>query len=179
MADEDGTPNAPGVRRQWLDPANIAHKQLRPVYEYWLAKRGARRAPARREIDPVDLHNVLPGTLLIDVARDPWRFTYRLAGTLTERIHGMELTGRSIDTLKPREFAEMLHGDLVMLAERAEPQFVYLEFVNQMGLQRGYHVLRLPLAADGTTVDMILIVADYGGDYRTWPQFLEGLNARS
>jgi hypothetical protein len=117
--------------------------------------------------------------LLIDVARDPWRFSYRLAGTLTERIHGVDLTGRSIDMLKPQAFADMLRADLIKLSERAEPQLVYLEFINQMGVQRGYQVLRLPLSSDGSTVDMILIVTDYGGDYRGLAQFLEEMGGRA
>ena len=58
------------------------------------------------------------------------------------------------------------------------PPFVHLDFVNQMGLKRGYNVLRLPLSSDGTTVDMVLIVSDYGGDYRGLAEFFEGLDDR-
>lgn len=179
MIDSTRAAREPEVRRRWLDLATIAHPQLKRVYEYWKAIKAERLAPARRDIDPIDLREVLPGTLLIDVARDPWRFSYRLAGTLTERIHGVDLTGRSIDMLKPQAFADMLRADLIKLAERVEPQLVYLEFINQMGVQRGYQVLRLPLSSDGSTVDMILIVTDYGGDYRGLAQFLEEMSGRS
>jgi hypothetical protein len=168
----------PEVRCRRLDPTDIAQPALRRVYEYWLSKKGERRAPARRDLDPADLRDVLPTTLLIDVTRDPWRFTYRLAGTLTERIHGVELTGRAIDTLKPPAFAAMLQNELIELAERVEPQFVYLEFINQMGVPRGYHVLRLPLAADGSTVDMVLVVSDYGADSKGLQQFLKTIKAQ-
>ena len=176
MTDSTRAAREPEVRRRWLDFATIAHPQLERVYEYWKAKKAERLAPARRDIDPIDLRDVLPGTLLIDVARNPWRFSYRLAGTLTERIHGVDLTGRSIDQLKPQAFADLLRGDLIELAERAQPQLVYLEFINQMGVQRGYQVLRLPLSSDGSTIDMILIVTDYGGDYRGLAQFLEEMS---
>jgi hypothetical protein len=178
MTDTTRAAREPEVRRRWLDLATIAHPQLKRVYEYWKAIKGERLAPARRDIDPIDLREVLPGTLLIDVGRDPWRFSYRLAGTLTERIHGVDLTGRSIDMLKPQAFADMLRADLIELSERVEPQLVYLEFINQMGVQRGYQVLRLPLSSDGSTVDMILIVTDYGGDYRGLAKFLEEMSGK-
>jgi hypothetical protein len=167
---------APAVRRQWLDLSALPPGPFQRVYAYWAARKGARLAPSRRDIDPIDLREVLERTLLIDVARDPWRFSYRLAGTLTERIHGMDLTGRSIDTLKPEAFADMLREDFIKLAETAAPQFVRLEFVNQMGLQRGYHVLRLPLSSDGAQVDMLLIVSDYSGDYKAMTKFFEGMS---
>lgn len=179
MTDSTRAAREPGIRRRWLDLATIAHPQLERVYKYWKARKQERLAPARRDIDPVDLRDVLPGTLLIDVARNPWRFSYRLAGTLTERIHGVDLTGRSIDTLKPQAFADLLRADLTELAERIEPQLVYLEFVNQMGVRRGYQVLRLPLSSDGSTVDMILIVTDYGGDYRAMARFLEEMSGKA
>jgi hypothetical protein len=168
----------PEIRCRRLDPAQIPQPELRRIYVYWLTKKGERRAPARRDIDPADLRDVLPGTLLIDISRDPWRFSYRLAGTLTERIHGIELTGRSIDTLAPQAFVDLLRTDLIELAERAEPQFVYLEFVNQMGLPRGYHVLRLPLSSDGVTVDMALVVSDYGSDKHGLKQFLQTIKTQ-
>ena len=165
------------VRRQWLDPTQIPPGPFQRVYDYWQARKGARLAPARRDIDPVDLREVLERTLLIDVARDPWRFSYRLAGTLTERIHGIELTGRSIDSLEPKAFAEMLHDDFIKLVESAVPQFVHLDFVNQMGLQRGYNVLRLPLSSDGVHVDMLLIVSDYSGDYKAMAEFFKKMGS--
>jgi hypothetical protein len=152
------------VRRRHLDLAEMTLPALRRVYDYWNAKKGGRLAPARRDIDPVDLREVLSRTALFDIARDPWVFRYRLAGTDTGLIHGTELTGRSIDTLRPAAFVELLRDDLIALATTGRPQFVRIEFTNQQGAPRGYHVLRLPLASDGATVDMVLIVTDYGAD---------------
>jgi hypothetical protein len=163
------------VRRQHLDIAAMPIPAFRRVYAYWQAKRGERFAPARRDIDPIDLREVLASTMLIEVAsRDPWSFRYRLAGTETSLIHGAELTGRGIDKLRPKVFAELLHRDLAMLATSGAPQFVQLEFVNEHGLPRGYHVLRLPLSSDGQKVDIILAVSDYGADRRALSEIFQG-----
>jgi hypothetical protein len=165
------------VRRQRLAIADLPHLYLRSVYDYWRAKAGSRFAPARREIDPTDLRETLPRVLLVDVQRQPWEFRYRLAGTETTRIHGLELTGRTLRSLQPPDFGRLLHEDLVELATTGEPQFVFVEFINQVGLARGYHVLRLPLSSDGETVDMILIVSDFGIDHRGLSAVLEQLRS--
>src|SRR5687768_6789467 len=121
------------VRRQRLAIADLSCPHLRWVYDYWRAKAGARFAPARREIDPTELRETLPRVLLVDVERQPWEFRYRLAGTETTRIHGLELTGRTLRSLQPPEFGRLLHEDLIELTTTGEPQFAYLEFINQEG----------------------------------------------
>jgi hypothetical protein len=132
------------------------------LYRLWLAKRGARVAPARAAFDPAELRAILPRLLMIDVARDPLDFRYRLAGTSTYELHGQELTGKSITALKPPEFVATLWSDLRELIETAQPQLVLLDFTNQDGYHRAYHVLRLPLSSDGKTIDIILVLVDYG-----------------
>lgn len=134
------------------------------LYGLWLAKRGTRLAPARAAFDPGELRAILPRLLLIDVVREPLDFRYRLAGTLTYELHGQELTGKSITALQPPEFAATLWDDLRELIETGQPQLVLLEFTNQAGYHRAYHVLRLPLSADGKTIDIIMILVDYGTD---------------
>ena len=54
---------------------------------------------------------------MIDVARDPLDFRYRLAGTMTYELHGQELTGKSITALRPPEFVATLWADLRELIE--------------------------------------------------------------
>jgi hypothetical protein len=132
------------------------------LYRLWLAKRGDRLAPSRAAFDPAELRAILPRLLMIDVARDPLDFRYRLAGTRTYELHGQELTGKSITALRPPEFVATLWEDLRELAETAQPQLVLLDFTNQEGYHRLYHVLRLPLSSDGKAIDIILVLVDYG-----------------
>jgi PAS domain-containing protein len=57
------------------------YPDLPDALEYWERKRGARFAPARADIEPLDLVQVLPRIMLAEVAHDPVEFRYRLSGT--------------------------------------------------------------------------------------------------
>jgi hypothetical protein len=49
------------------------------LYTYWLSKRGARVMPARTDIDPADIPQLLPYLTIAEKAGD--QFRYRLKGT--------------------------------------------------------------------------------------------------
>src|SRR5437763_2141752 len=79
--------------------AGIVDERLSRLYAYWLKRKGSRRYPARRDLDPVDLRYVLGHLLLIDVLREPLRFRVRLHGAeMTARAH-YDLTGKFLDEL--------------------------------------------------------------------------------
>lgn len=70
---------------------------LREIYGYWQGKRGTRRMPARRDIDPVEVPRLLPHLLISAVIDGGERFRYRLAGTAIARAFGRDPTGKAID----------------------------------------------------------------------------------
>lgn len=135
---------------------------FRTLLDLWQAKRGDRRAPARADFDPKELLDLLPHLLLIDVHHDPPDFRYRLAGTRTRDIHGVELTGRSVLDIVPGDQGRLVWNDLCEMLERWEPQHVRLRFVNSRGQVRAYQVLRLPLSQDGSRVDMVMVMQNFG-----------------
>lgn len=161
----------PRVRFTRLPLAEILSPEFAFVHELWSRKRGARRAPSRREFDPGEMPQVLPRLILIDVVRDPPDFRYRLAGTDTFFIHGVELTGRSVLSIVPQKQGRLLWNDLCEIMETWEPQHVQLEFVSQDGYARAYRVLRLPLSSDGSLVDMVMVIQDFGADSQKIREF--------
>ena len=80
-------------------PEHLApqHDVLRRLLAYWLGKRGPRRAPARADIDPLEIASLLPHVMLIDVEHAPLRFRYSLVGTEVVRNLGADMTGRYLD----------------------------------------------------------------------------------
>src|SRR5258708_6705187 len=98
------------------------------LHDYWTEKRGLRRMPARGDVDPLELKAVLPHILLIDVARTPLDFRFRLAGTRTYHIFGVDLTGRSVREVEPPALATIVWDSLSELAATGVPQYVQLEF---------------------------------------------------
>ncbi|MCW5773398.1 MAG: PAS domain-containing protein [Rhodospirillaceae bacterium] len=75
----------------------FADGRVQRVYDYWRAKRGARPAPGRTDIDPLDLADVLPILNLIDVLPHPPRFRHRVIGTEFISRIGRDITGRFIE----------------------------------------------------------------------------------
>ena len=65
--------------------------RFKELFEYWDLVRPINRLPSRRHFDPVDIPALLPYLILLDVYRDPLRFTFRLIGTQVCRIRKRRL----------------------------------------------------------------------------------------
>jgi len=132
---------------------------VRRAYEYWLGQRPGGGLPGRQHIDPTDIPFLLRGLWLIDVAREPFRFRYRLVGTRIVEAMGRDPTGLWLEEAHPH-------------ASSVPGFFLRYERVAQTGIpsrrrgtallwsHRDYREIEnilLPLAADGKTVDMIMV----------------------
>src|SRR5258708_7532579 len=151
-----------GVVFHRLPVAEIADPDFRLLLEWWHGKRGERAMPARADLDPSELRHFLHRLLIIEVSYDPPDFRYRLAGSQTYDIHGVELTGRSVLDIKPEGQGRLVWNDMCEMLERRQPQHVMLQFTNQKGHPRSYRVLRLSLSQDGDAVDQVLVLQDFG-----------------
>jgi hypothetical protein len=81
----------------------ISHPLLRQLYEYWDSKRAGRAMPARSDLDPIEIPDLLRHLILLDITHDPLRFRVRLYGTGVAELRGHDLTGRFLyeDGLTP------------------------------------------------------------------------------
>jgi hypothetical protein len=140
--------------------ANAFHsKRLRQLYEYWLGQAKG-RLPARADIDPAAIPQLLPYLFMIDVERAPRRFRFRLIGTQICTWAGRDVTGMYLDDpaygprgeIITRQYAEVVERGVAYYAEQpaARPERDYVF----------YERLVLPLAADGRTVDILLCGVD-------------------
>lgn len=97
---------------------------------------------------------LLPHLTLFEVESEPLRFRVRLVGTSVVEATGMEMTGRYLDELK--DIAQTLDR-CRRLVETGMPYFhADVPLTWSPHNYKTYTVLRLPLAADGKTVDKIL-----------------------
>ncbi|MCM0019391.1 MAG: PAS domain-containing protein [Tagaea sp.] len=127
---------------------------------YWRGKRRDGLLPARKDIDPVDIRrDVLPDMYLMDVvpAKPRRRFRYRLVGTHMVDLSGTDPTGRFVDEfIDPARVAEMHDWeDRVVDEPEAWVYSAPLAFKHR-DFKWAWR-LSLPLAADGKTVDMLLL----------------------
>jgi hypothetical protein len=146
----------------------IRHPDLRRLYDYWDARRQGRRYPARADIDPVEFSFALGNVTLIDVLYDPLRFRFRLMGTLMAQRSGFDLTGRMVDEVPIPEYRDLLLNAYRHLVTTGEPNTTIHEQTIHDRLYE-FEVLRLPLAEDGETINMLLLCPMYFEALPTWP----------
>jgi hypothetical protein len=140
--------------------SEIGDPRLRRLHAYWVARKGERRMPSRRDIDPVDFSYLLGNVMLLDVVRAPLRFGVRLHGTEMARRVGYDLTGKMLDELPITDYRDYVIKRSASLVESRDPMFVEHDRIID-GKQRRYQALWLPLSEDGETVSMLLCALVY------------------
>ncbi|HYM02237.1 MAG TPA: PAS domain-containing protein [Stellaceae bacterium] len=136
---------------------------MRQLYAYWLSVHPAGGGlPGRQHVDPAALPSLLPNIWLVDVQREPLRFRYRLFGTAQVTVVGSDLTGQWLDEAHPTFLTSVAYAQFVAAVERGEPGYrsghpFIIVPKDYLMMER----LILPLARDGTTVDMLLAISVY------------------
>jgi hypothetical protein len=125
------------------------------LYRYWLAKRGSRAMPARRDIDAADIPALLPYLGIVDKVAGQVR--YRLVGSDIVRQYGRELTGSLVGSHlrnAPEAVAKLRAiGERVFIT--AHPIFITGQYETECGSVHNSSALILPLSDDGATVNML------------------------
>jgi hypothetical protein len=141
--------------------ANVRDPRLRRFYDYWMSKRGARRMPARRDIDPLEFPYLLGHLMLVDVLSDPQRFRVRLHGTnLVTRMH-YDMTGRLLDDVPKPEWRTYVLDRCRGLAASGEALLLTNDLLLD-GWTSRYEALWLPFSDDGTHVNLLACAMIYG-----------------
>jgi hypothetical protein len=134
---------------------NIDDDRLKRLYQYWLDRKGDRRFPARRHLDPVTIRFVLGHVMLVDVLGPPLRFRVRLHGTEMARLAHYDLTGKFLDELPLVEYRDYVIRQCASLVENGVPLHVHHNRILDNRL-RTYEALWLPFSEDDRNVTMLL-----------------------
>ena len=137
----------------------IQDDRLRDLYRYWADKKHGRPLPARSDLDPMEIPQLLQNVVLVDVIGDPPRFRYRLVGTAITHAIGKEITSRFVDELPlDHYYVEHLLSLYRTVIEERRPVYSEGDFAGRPFRARwqSYRLL-LPLSRDGVAIDMILI----------------------
>jgi hypothetical protein len=144
----------PGLTDQIIEP------RLRRFFDYWVVRKGDRRFPARRDIDPLDFPYALGSIMLLDVLRDPLRFRVRLHGTELVRRDTRDLTGKFLDDMPMTDFHRIAVERCEGLVGTGDPAVFHLDRVLDNRVRR-YEALWLPLSDDGANVTMLVCALIY------------------
>ena len=96
------------------------HRQL---FDYWRSKFKSGRLPARKDFDPIDIPNLLPGLSLIEAvwSQDAPRFRIRLVGTGVVEHFGRDATGLWFEDAYDAEVCARQVADYTQIATTARP----------------------------------------------------------
>jgi hypothetical protein len=129
---------------------------MQALHSYWLAKRGDRSMPARKDIDPSEIKPLLPYVMMIDMEA-PYRYRMRLVGTGIVDFIGRDFTGRIAGSEMPPDAARMMHAILDTVAEFRSPIFrAGKAYWWKEKAYRDFEACFLPLSNDDKTVNIIL-----------------------
>jgi hypothetical protein len=130
--------------------------ELKDLLAYWEGKRGARAMPARADIDPIEIPQLLPHLIMVDTAETPEDFCYRLYGTEVCKGFEHDRTGlRFSEMPRIENYDEVYRGYWLTYTEKA-PNYFHGQIVSDSRNYIGYSRLTLPLSSDGERVDKIL-----------------------
>lgn len=141
-----------------IEPAG----RLAELVAYWrrLVPNGL---PGRQHVDPIVIGStLLPHVFLADVLEGARRFRWRLIGTHIVNHAASDDTGRDLDTTIASEMRETIIGHYREVAALRKPICHRSEFIGRDRRIYRYERALMPLATDGTTVDMILGGAVFG-----------------
>jgi hypothetical protein len=123
------------------------------LYRYWLAKRGFRSMPARSEINPADIPELLPYLIIVD--KVDGQFRYRLVGTAVAREFGRDMTGSFVGSyLTAPEAVAAVRAVYERVFAAALPVVVKFDFKAKSGAIHNISQLVLPLWDGGADVNI-------------------------
>ena len=131
------------------------HLNTELLIDYWRARRGERRIPARSDIDPAAFAALLPQAFIL--VRDPdGVFRFRLAGETINDLHGRGLRGEPVDLLWRPDHRRHLAGVLDAALRTAEPVVIDAEALADDGAVRRLEILFAPLGGPVGVPDRFL-----------------------
>lgn len=138
-----------------------AFKGHEEIFRYWRSLKKHGKLPSRDDLDLVMIRKLLPNISLIDVLIDTemekkTRFRQRLAGTGLYAAYGAEITGKYLEDIYPPAEEDYWRAELsqVIKSRKVNVGLHSLAWRGVDGLVLFW--MRLPLASDGVSVDMIL-----------------------
>jgi hypothetical protein len=131
---------------------------LSALYGYWRSRMTDDRLPGRADIDPVDMPRAaLPQIVLAEVGDGGNTIRYRLVGTAIVDEWGGDFTGRHIEEIMDGTYLQFVRGLFMDVVTHRCAVLSESAFRWDVGKITGARRLYMPLASDGTNVDMVLI----------------------
>src|SRR5215472_4666223 len=96
---------------------------------YWRRLCGERRMPSRKDFDPLDIPQILPYVMLVDVLRDPLDFRFRLLGSGHDQIVACNYKGMRFSELAHLRRGNSLWDEYERVAAEGVPLRSFVRYV--------------------------------------------------
>lgn len=148
----------------WSDEDfELIDRRYGELHDLLRAKAPPGQLPARRDFDPVDVPKLLSCINLVDVVRTGHRlrFRFRLHGTRQTALAARDVTGLFVEDAVLPHYCDRILRNMRLVCETRCPVYDRFPMPHPdreiIDSERVYY----PLAADGRTVDMLLILNGY------------------
>lgn len=129
---------------------------LSAIWRYWDAKRGQRRMPLRREIEPAEIPRLLPHLQLVERIEGKG-FRYRLTGSAIVQGYGFDATGKFTQEILIPARHRIASRHYAIVFDSGRPLFARNRYVKDSFLVVMISRIILPLSLDGESVGMLLL----------------------
>lgn len=135
--------------------------RFRRLADYLAVKAPPGKLPGRQHIDPIELSDILPYLMLVDVVPQDVttrRYRIRLVGTEVVAIQGRDATGKLVEeVLDKAEVGEIIRGyDEIIRTHQPEYRKGVVATAGREHVP--YRRIAFPLARDGEHVDMLIFI---------------------
>ncbi|MGO1118450.1 PAS domain-containing protein [Rhodovibrionaceae bacterium A322] len=145
--------------------APSASRLVSEFQRYWEKAKGRHAIPARADLDPADLHHLLPHMIMVDIEEDPQRVRYRMVGQEIQRVSGQDFSGRYLDELTfspPADSGYFLAGYSKVI-ESQQPHAALVPLRLDQSTVAHYESAIFPLSSNGRRINRCIAVEDYMG----------------
>ena len=137
------------------------HPRFRRLADYLAGKAPPGNLAGRQHIEPLEIADLLPWIMMIDVIADPGaglRYRIRLVGTEVVAIQGSDGTGKYVEeVLDKSDVAAILRG-YGEIVRSHQPEYRRGVVATAGREHVPYRRIAFPLARDGAHVDMLLFI---------------------
>ena len=148
--------------RDLLTESRPESEITRQALDYWSGLWDGGRMPARRNITPEGMMPFLPNVILFDVLDRPTDFRYRLIGTKVVAYFARDYTGRCMREIPHQTPPSTVWTCCSKVVETGRPYSFAVPYEGPKKQFIESEDLILPLSEDGETVNMLLVVVNFG-----------------
>jgi hypothetical protein len=131
------------------------------AYNYWASLLGGRDFPSIEDLDPTDVRDFAPNSLLLDFTADAHDPATSYIGTALRAECDLTDDVRTIADVPPRSLLSRLTDHYLQIIANRAPIGFEAEFTNQRGQDLCYRGILMPFSSDGQTIDFIYGVINW------------------